>query len=149
MSARLQRMRTEVSTCSVVCSSVVFVFYPRVEFFETTVIVLLLSAVEIMISLEQWRAVIGINASFKSTRRGVIVTNGCDDYLRLQCGTCVIICASLIGMLLILSGNVELNPGPCKKCPICDNNVPNRSFYRCQATNGQLVCGCVWPTSHS
>ncbi len=34
-----------------------------------------------------------------------------------QCVMCVIIVySSIIGMLLIVSGNVELNPGPYKKC---------------------------------
>ena len=35
--------------------------------------------------------------------------------------------ASIIGMLLIVSGNVELNHGPHKKCPKCECSVGTRT----------------------
>ena len=34
--------------------------------------------------------------------------------------------------LLIVSGDVEINPGPSKTCPKCDKSVPNRT----------IVCSC-------
>jgi hypothetical protein len=36
--------------------------------------------------------------------------------------------ASIVGMLLFMSGDVELNPGPCKICPKCESMVPNRTI---------------------
>ena len=47
---------------------------------------------------------------------------------------CEIVYASIIGMLLIVSGNVELNPadGPLKKCPQCESSVGTRT----------KKCGC-------
>ena len=65
-----------------------------------------------MISLEQWRAAVGTFASFRicSECRGVISKH--------ECVICLIVYACIIAMLLVKSGNVELNPGPFKKCPI-------------------------------
>ena len=39
----------------------------------------------------------------------------------------IIVYTSIIGMLLIVSGNVELNPGPYKKCPKCECSVGTRT----------------------
>ena len=36
--------------------------------------------------------------------------------------------------LLIVSGNVEMNPGPSKTCPKCEKSVPNRT----------MVCSCAY-----
>ena len=36
---------------------------------------------------------------------------------------CLIVYANVVGMLLIVSGNVELNPGPFKKCSKCETFV--------------------------
>ncbi len=45
-----------------------------------------------------------------------------------ECVMCVIIVyTSTIGMLLIVSGNVELNPGPYKKYPKCECSVGTRT----------------------
>ena len=49
----------------------------------------------------------------------------CRDSVNCEKGTCTdlkVICnlpvtALIIALLLIVSGNVELNPGPMKKCP--------------------------------
>ena len=40
-------------------------------------------------------------------------------------------------MLLIVSGNVELNPGPMKKCLKCEKMMPTRS-NNCKC--GYLLC---------
>ncbi len=45
-----------------------------------------------------------------------------------ECVMCVIIVyISIIGMLLILSGKVELNLAPYKKCPKCECSVGTRT----------------------
>ena len=38
----------------------------------------------------------------------------------------LLVTALIIAMLLIVSGNVELNPGPMKKCPKCEKMMPTR-----------------------
>ncbi len=54
-----------------------------------------------------------------------------------ECVMCVIIVyTSIIGMLLIVSGNVELNPGPYKKCPKCECSVGTRT-KKCE-------CACFY-----
>ena len=40
-------------------------------------------------------------------------------------------------LLIIVSGNVELNPGPMKKCPKCEKVMPTRS-NNCRC--GHLLC---------
>ena len=46
-------------------------------------------------------------------------------------------CIFIIAVLLIVSGNVELNPGPMKKCPKCEKMMPTRS-NNCRC--GHLLC---------
>ena len=48
----------------------------------------------------------------------------------------LLVTASIIE-LLIESENVELNPGPMKKCPICEKMVPTR-FNNCRCCH--LLC---------
>ena len=60
-----------------------------------------------MISLDQWRATIGSFASCKTCRSCIIINR--KSFVSHEFVTCVIVYASLIGMLLIVSGNVELN----------------------------------------
>ena len=47
------------------------------------------------------------------------------------------ICIFIIALLLIVSGNVELNPRPMKKCPKCEKMRPTRS-NNCRC--GHLLC---------
>ena len=47
----------------------------------------------------------------------------CND-LKVMCN--LLVTASIISVLLIVSGNVELNPGPMKKCPKCEKMMPTR-----------------------
>ena len=47
------------------------------------------------------------------------------------------ICIFFIALLLIVSGNVELNPGPMKKCLKCEKMMPTRS-NNCK--RGHLLC---------
>ena len=86
-----------------------------------------------MITIQQWRATIGqfaggrkfipsdsvnVNTPTTHTRSEYGV-----DIILLQCIYTVIV----IAILLLCSGNVELNPGPtnCKECPKClDKTVP-------------------------
>ena len=44
------------------------------------------------------------------------------DDLKVMCKLLVI--ALIIALLLIVSGNVELNPGTIKKCPKCEKMMP-------------------------
>ena len=67
-----------------------------------------------MVSLEQWRAAIGSFACLKLRRSGI-----CEGCVRYDCMVmiCLMVYTSIVAMLLIVSGNVELNPGPYKTCP--------------------------------
>ena len=47
----------------------------------------------------------------------------CND-LKVMCD--LLVTALIIALSLIASGNVELNPGPMKKCPKCEKMVPTR-----------------------
>ena len=58
----------------------------------------------------------------------------CND-LKVMCNLFVI--ALIIALLLIVSGNVELNSGPIKKCPKCEKMMPTR-FNNCRC--GHLLC---------
>ena len=49
----------------------------------------------------------------------------------------LVLTALIIALLLIVSGNVKLNPGPMKKCPKCENMMPTRS-NNCKC--GYLLC---------
>ena len=56
------------------------------------------------------------------------------------CAISLLVYASIIGMMLIMSGNVGLNPGPSKKCPKCEAFVPNRTMnYECGYVFRKLV----------
>ncbi len=46
----------------------------------------------------------------------------------------MLVYANICLMLLIVSENVELNPGPSKKCIKCETFVPNRT----------MTCVSVW-----
>ena len=47
----------------------------------------------------------------------------CND-LKVMCN--LLVTASIVALLLIVSGNVELNPGPMKRCPKCEKMMPTR-----------------------
>ena len=51
----------------------------------------------------------------------------CND-LKVMCN--LLVTALIIALLLIVSGNVELNPGPMKKCPKFEKIMPTRSNDR-------------------
>ena len=61
----------------------------------------------------------------------------CND-LKVMCN--LLVTALIIALLLIVSGNVELNPGPMKKCPKCEKMMPPRS-NNCRC--GHLLCYVV------
>ena len=83
-----------------------------------------------MIHLEQWRATIGsfaggktsihIPATFRDVRTRTMVTTPRSWY-GITIGVLLLCSYSIITLVLLLSGDVELNPGPvnCKTCPIC------------------------------
>ena len=79
-----------------------------------------------MVSLEQWRAAIGCFASCKNCKiekyESVVSYLKCEaDRMNYGGMICVIVYASIMGMLLTVSGDVKLNPGPFKECPRCKN----------------------------
>ena len=45
----------------------------------------------------------------------------CND-LKIMCN--LLVTALIIALSLIVIGNVELNPGPMKKCPKCEKMMP-------------------------
>ena len=87
-----------------------------------------------MISVEQWRSSIGCFCPWIVGRKCVNDENlremprdnvnckkrMCNDLKIIS--NLLVIALIIIALLLILSGNVELNPGPMKKCPIYSNN---------------------------
>ena len=60
----------------------------------------------------------------------------CND-LKVMCNP--LVTALIIALLLIMSGNIELNPGTMKRCPKCEKMMPTRS-NNCKC--GYLLC-CV------
>ena len=46
------------------------------------------------------------------------------NYLKIMCN--LLVTALIIVLFLIVSGNVELNPGPMKKCLKCEKMMPTR-----------------------
>ena len=49
-----------------------------------------------------------------------------------ECMMTLLVYKDICEKLLIVSGNVEMNPGPSKTCPKCEKSVPNRT----------MVCSC-------
>ena len=88
-----------------------------------------------MISFEQWRSSIGCFCPRIVGRKCVNDENlhemprdnvnckkcMCND-LKVMCN--LLVTALIIALSLIVSGNVELNPGPMKKCPKCEKMMP-------------------------
>ena len=58
----------------------------------------------------------------------------CND-LKVMCN--LLVTALIVALLLIVSGNVKLNPGPIKKCPKCEKIMPTRT-NNCKC--GYLLC---------
>lgn len=108
------------------------VIMPFVWFFT-----LYLTICSTMIDINQWRASIG---AFNISRRSVSYTNdtiGCDclefmeyevfcmyHYFPIVCFLSVYYALNVFfQMFLILSGDIETNPGPVKTCPSCDAQI--------------------------
>ena len=49
-----------------------------------------------------------------------------------ECMMTLLVYKDICEKLLIVSGNVEMNPGPSKVCPKCEKSVANRT----------MVCSC-------
>ena len=101
-----------------------------------------------VISVEQWRSSIGCLCPRIIGRKCVNDENLCEigrdnvncekctyNDLKVMCN--LFVTALIIALLLIVSGNVELNPGPMKKCPKCEKMMPTRS-NNCKC--GHLLC---------
>ena len=103
-----------------------------------------------MISVKQWRSSIGCFCPQIVGCKCANDENLCEIRRdNISCEKCMcndskvmfnlFVTASIIGLLLIVSGNVELNPRPIKKCMKCEKMMPTRS-NNCKC--GYLVC-CV------
>ena len=60
----------------------------------------------------------------------------------------LLVTALIIALSLIVSGNVELNPGPMKKCPKHEKMMPTRFIVDvviCYAMSPQGFCTLVHP----
>ena len=66
-----------------------------------------------MISLEQWRAAIGSFASYKLFKTCTIMKCK-DDVSHAECIMCLIVYATIVGMLLIVSDNEDHGQNPRK-----------------------------------
>ena len=69
----------------------------------------------------------------------------CND-LKVVCN--LLVTALIIALSLIMSGNVELNPGPMKKCPKCEKMMSTRFIVDvyvviCYAMLPQGFCNLV------
>ena len=73
-----------------------------------------------MVSIEQWRAAIGCFTRCGPTTLKYSCMYLCNVSL---CVLCLLVYANIVALLLIASGNVELNPGPSKNVhnvkPLC------------------------------
>ena len=86
-----------------------------------------------MIPIDQWRAAIGcfnprVGKFHISNGFGKVLCRGSTcSYYNIKPFILVIIIVSSI--LLIMAGDVELNPGPCgfRKCPQCQQDIPIKS----------------------
>ena len=104
-----------------------------------------------MISTEQWRATIGCFVPWA----GKCNTSKCIGKVLNRGSTCshysikpFILIMSVLSALLIMAGDVELNPGPrgFRKCPQCEQQVPIKcktctscglSFNACKSTEAK------------
>ena len=102
-----------------------------------------------MISVEQWRSCIGCFCPWIMGRKCVSDENLCEicrdsvNWENCTCNDFNVMCnlhvtASIIALLLTVSGNVELNPGPMKKRPKCEKMMPTRSNNYCRWSH--LLC---------
>ena len=96
-----------------------------------------------MISTEQWRATIGCFvpcAGKCNTRKciGKVLNRGstCSHYSIKQ----FILIMTVLSALLIMGGDVELNPGPrgFRKCPQCEQQVP----IKCKTCTNWIIFQC-------
>ena len=95
-----------------------------------------------------WRSSISCFCPWIVGCKCVIDENLCEirrdnvNYEKYMCNDSKVMCnllvtALIIALLLIVSGNVELNQRPMKKCPKCEVMMPTRS-NNCKC--GYLLC---------
>ena len=88
-----------------------------------------------MISVEQWRSSISCFCPRIVGRKCANDENLCEIRRdNVNCENCMcndlkvmcklLVTALIIALLLIVSGNVKLNPEPMKKCPKCEKMMP-------------------------
>ena len=104
-----------------------------------------------MIAVEQWRAVVGcfhcsrLCLSRCNCRQHDNHNTYSSQFSKLKCLCCLLVLISsyCCSLLLLISGDVEMNPGPTKLCPNCNVSVHIRtvncmcgySFTKCKSKN--------------
>ena len=124
-----------------VCRSIVDMCLARVSsttcFSRRALVCEFLISLFTMISVEQWRSSIGCfcprivgrkcanDENLREIRRDNVNCEKCTcNDLKVMCN--LLVTALIIALSLIVSGNVELNPGPMKRCPKCEKMMPTR-----------------------
>ena len=101
-----------------------------------------------MISVEQWKSSIDCFCPWIMGRKCLNDENLCEirrDNVNCEKLTCndlkvmfnLLVTALIIALLLIVSGNVKLKPGPMRKCPESEKMMPTRC-NNCKC--GPLLC---------
>ena len=96
----------------------------------------------LMISLEQWRSSIGvfsnthiplIRISWNDVTEETLSTNNWYAIATIGLLLCSNSLLFITAMLLMCSGDVEMNPGPvtCKKCPVCQLDTVPIKLKKC------------------
>ena len=77
-----------------------------------------------MIALQQWRMAIGCfhPCGFKAGCTNDFANGKCCFHGKMS----FILVISILSLLLVMAGDVELNPGPSRKCPHCQFDIPIR-----------------------
>ena len=77
-----------------------------------------------MISLQQWRMTIGCfcPSNFKTYCRNDFANSKCCFHGKMP----FILVSIILSLLLVMAGDVEPNPGPSRKCPHCQFEIPIR-----------------------
>ena len=77
-----------------------------------------------MISLQQWRMTIGCfcPSNVKTFCRNSFANSKCCFHGKMP----FIMVSIILSLLLVMAGDVERNPGPSRKCPHCQLEIPIR-----------------------
>ena len=115
-SHRRKRFDLQLDANNIYTHTLVTVYYINLSVFQFSI------TLSKMIPIQQWRIAIGCfhPCGFKA---------GCtNDFANGKCcfrgKMSFILVISILSLLLVMAGDVELNPGPSRKCPHCQFEIP-------------------------